>query len=172
MSSRLVPALLLMHACGAAPSQPDAGTCVERFTPGSTDTPDAGFVAFVEGQDLGVHAGPQGGFHVFVGVETSGLPRLGTLNWRLHSAAGIELAARTLDVSALLLDDVPCGWARRRDVLIFTRTEEVPQYRDVPAQLGLTLDVAGAAPRTWSARRSAIGPSQQRSDTAGRLHRA
>ena len=153
MSARLVPALLLLHACGAPmPAPPDAGGCVETFTPGSTDTPDAGFVAFVEGQDVEVHAGPQGGFHVFVGVETSGLPRMGTLNWRLHSTAGIELAARTLDVSTLLLDDVPCGWARRRDVLIFTRTEEVDTYRGVPAQLGLTLDVAGAAPRTWSAR--------------------
>ncbi|MDP1922991.1 MAG: hypothetical protein Q8L14_42500 [Myxococcales bacterium] len=153
MSARLVPALLVLHACSApAPSTPDSGSCVEAFTPGTTDTPDAGFVAFVEGQDIGVYAGPQGGFHVFVGVETSGLPRMGTLNWRLHSTAGVELAARTLDVSALLLDDVPCGWARRRDVLIFTRTEEVPQYRDMPAQLALTLDVAGAAPRTWSAR--------------------
>lgn len=153
MSARLVPALLLLHACGAPmPAPPDAGGCVETFTPGSTDTPDAGFVAFVEGQDVEVHAGPQGGFHVFVGVETSGLPRMGTLNWRLHSTAGIELAARTLDVSTLLLDDVPCGWARRRDVLIFTRTEEVDTYRGVPAQLGLTLDVAGAPPRTWSAR--------------------
>ena len=152
MSARLVLLLLLLHACGApTPAQPDAGSCLEAFTPGSTDTPDAGFVAFVEGQDIEVHAGPQGGFHVFVGVETSGLPRVGTLNWRLHSTAGVELAARTLDVSALLLDDVACGWARRRDVLIFTRTEEVPQYRDVPAQLGLTLDVPGAAPRTWSA---------------------
>lgn len=153
MSARLVPALLLLHACGAPmPATPDAGGCVAAFTPGSTDTPDAGFVAFVEGQDIEVHAGPQGGFHVFVGVETSGLPRMGTLNWRLHSTAGIELAARTLDVSALLLDDVPCGWARRRDVLIFTRTEEVDTYRGVPAQLGMTLDVAGAAPRTWSTR--------------------
>jgi len=153
MSWRLALTLLLVHGCSAPmPSIPDAGGCVESFIAGTTDTPDAGFGAFIEGQDVEVHAGPQGGFHVFVGVETSGLARTGKLRWSLHSVAGVELATRTLDVSTLLLDDVPCGWARRRDVLIFGRTDEVPQYRGVPAQLGLTLDVTGAAPRTWSTR--------------------
>ncbi len=153
MSWRLALALLLVPACGAPrPSVPDAGGCVEAFTPGTTDTPDAGFVAFGEGHEVEVHAGPQGGFHIFVGVETSALPRTGKLTWTLHSTAGVELAARTLDVSALLLEDLACGWARRRDVLIFSRTDEVPQYRGVPAQLGLTIDVAGFSPRSWSAR--------------------
>lgn len=153
MSWRLALTLLLMPACGAPPSSvPDAGGCVESLIPGTTDTPDAGFAPFVDGQDVEVHAGPQGGFHVFVGVETSGLARTGKLNWSLHSTAGVELAARTLEVSTLLLEDVACGWARRRDVLIFTRTDEVDQYRGAPAQLSLSLEVAGAAPRTWSAR--------------------
>ncbi len=153
MTWRLALALLVLHACGAPrPSVPDAGGCVESLTPGTTDTPDAGFVAFVDGQEVEVHAGPQGGFHVFVGVETSGRPRAGTLTWTLRSTAGVELAARTLDVSGLLLEDLSCGWARRRDVLIFSRTDEVPQYRGVPAQLGLSVDVTGSAPRVWSAR--------------------
>ena len=153
MSVRLGLTLVVVQACSASmPPSPDAGACGEAFIPGTTDTPDAGFVAFVEGQDVEVHAGPQGGFHVFVGVETTGLARAGKLNWSLGSTAGVELATRTLDVSTLLLEDVPCGWARRRDVLVFSRTDEVPQVRGVPAQLSLSIDVTGATPRTWSTR--------------------
>jgi len=149
-SGRALVLVMLLMRCGAPlPPSSDAGLCVASFTPGTTDTPDGGFVAFTEGQDLGVHAGPQGGFHLFVGVETTGLPRAGKLRWAVSSQSGVELGARVLDVSTLSLEDVPCGWARRRDVLIFDNTDEVPGYRGVPARLELQVGEPDAGLR-WS----------------------
>lgn len=136
--------LLLLLSCGTPPSMPDAGSgCPTTLTVGTVNDADGGFLPIVDGQELTVHAGPQGGFHVFVGVEVSGLPRTGLLSWRLSSQGGLELAARTLDVSTVLLEDRACGWARPRDVLPFTRNEDVTTFRGVPVTLEVELGDGG-----------------------------
>lgn len=136
---RVLGAALALLGCGAAPRSSDGGACTPGFIAGTTDTPDGGFLPFEEGQPATMHAGPQGGYHLFVGVQTTGLPRDGGLTWTLHVDGGVELARRELDVARLRLEDLDCGWARPRDLLVFERTDEVPQYRGLTATLGLEL---------------------------------
>jgi hypothetical protein len=125
---------LVLCGCGVVPMTPDAGTCASLLTLGTTIS-DGGFVPLTNGLELEVVQGPQGGFHVFVGAEVNGLPKMGSLDWRLESMAGQTLASRALDVSTLRLEDVPCGWRRPRDLLVFDDTDQVPMLRGVPATL-------------------------------------
>lgn len=121
--------------CGSAPAPSDAGVCGPSLTLGTTQA-DGGFLPLSEGLDLEVVRGPQGGFHVFVGAEARGLPKEGTLEWSLSSMAGQRLAGRSLDLSALRLDDVPpCSWRRPKDLLVFDDTDQVPMLRGAPARL-------------------------------------
>lgn len=121
--------------CGpmTPPSAPvDAGSC-SPFVLGTVD--DAGeFVPLVEGQDLTIFMGAQGGFHVFVGAQVMG-EKAGTLEWTLRSSTGAVLATRPLDVPNLRLDDTSCGWMRRKDQLVFDRNEDVPGARGKAASV-------------------------------------
>jgi len=128
----LAPAVLC--GCGAMPMTLDAGACAASLTLGTTAS-DGGFVPLMNGLELEVVRGAQGGFHVFVAAEVSGLPKLGALEWGLQSMSGQSLASRSLEVSALRLEEVPCGWRRPRDLLIFDDTDQVPMLRGVPATL-------------------------------------
>lgn len=141
--------LLVLVGCGGAPmpAAPDAGGCAVQVTMGTVDEADGGFVALADGAPLTVHAGPQGGYHVFVGVEARGLPRSGLLTWTLSSSGGLTLATRALDVSTVLLEDRPCGWARPRDALVFERNEDVMTFRGVPVTLAMGLADGGVTQR-------------------------
>jgi hypothetical protein len=77
-----------------------------------------------------------------VGAEVAA-SRTGLLRWRLVADGGVELAARSLDVSTVLIDEAPCGWRRTRDALVFLRNEDVDAVRGVPVLLEATVDVVG-----------------------------
>ena len=135
--------LLSAVACGTASPVADAGTCATTLTLGTMNELDGGFAPLTDGADVTVHAGPQGGFHVFVGVEVSGAEKSGVLEWKLTSAAGSSLATRTLDLSSVLLEERSCGWSRPRDALIFSSNDDAMNFRGVPVQLEARLPASG-----------------------------
>ena len=143
--SVLVAAVMLLGslACGTPSPVADAGTCATTLTLGTMNELDGGFVPLTDGADVTVHAGPQGGFHVFVGVEVSGAEKSGLLEWKLTSAAGAALATRTLDLSSVLLEERSCGWARPRDALIFSSNDDAMNFRGVPVQLEARVPASG-----------------------------
>lgn len=140
-------AVLLMApllACGVTAPVADAGpSCSTTLTLGTMNDLDGGFAPLLDGADVTVHAGPQGGFHVFVGVEVSGAPKLGLLEWQLTSKTGQALASRTLEVSTVLLEERECGWARPRDALIFSSNDDAMNFRGVPVRLEARLPSSG-----------------------------
>lgn len=89
---------------------------------------------------LDLELGPQGGFHVFVGLEADGLGRNGAIEWSLRADDGRVLATRSLGLEGLVLEETPCGWRRRRDLLIFERNDDVPGARGVPATLRVVVE--------------------------------
>lgn len=136
--------LLTGLACGAPSTVADAGPgCATALTLGTVNELDGGFAPLVDRAELTVHAGPQGGFHVFVGVEVEGLERTGLLEWSLTAAAGQTLATRTLELSSVLLEERPCGWSRPRDALIFSSNDDAMNFRGVPVQLEARLPASG-----------------------------
>ncbi|MBM4778741.1 MAG: hypothetical protein GQE15_13640 [Archangiaceae bacterium] len=144
MSILLTAVMLLSSlACGTPSPVADAGICTTTLALGTMNELDGGFALLTDGADVTVHAGPQGGFHVFVGVEVGGAPRTGLLEWKLTSAAGAALATRTLDLSSVLLEERSCGWARPRDALIFSSNDDAMNFRGVPVQLEARLPSSG-----------------------------
>jgi hypothetical protein len=132
---RHLGAVLVLAACGATPPpSPMPAPCPVALRPGTLSA-DGGFELIDEGHPLEIAFGPQGGFHVFVGLEADGLDRTGTLEWALRADRGQVLATRSLALDGLVLEDTPCGWRRRRDLLIFESNDDVPGARDVPATL-------------------------------------
>ncbi|MFZ5440175.1 MAG: hypothetical protein ACOZQL_09215 [Myxococcota bacterium] len=144
---RLVFLALSLAACtpAPAPAPTDAG-CPVDLTMGA-DTADGGFAPIVDGQDLQIVMGPQGGFHVFVGVQAHGVPRTGVLEWSLTTTGGAPIGRRTLDLSSAFLDELDCGWERRQDALVFIDPATVDQHRGQPAQLELKLGALTRAAR-------------------------
>jgi len=145
MSHRVTVLLLLTSlACGTPAPVTDAGPmCSTTLTLGTLDELDGGFAPLKDGAEVTVHAGPQGGFHVFVGVEAGGVAKTGLLEWRLTSAGGQALATRTLDLSSVLLEERMCGWSRPRDALIFSSNDDAMNFRGVPVQLEARLPASG-----------------------------
>jgi hypothetical protein len=128
---------LLLAACGGSPAPaPSPLPCPVALRP-ATRSADGGFELLADGHALEIELGPQGGFHVFVGLEADGLGPTGTITWTLRADEGRVLATRSLGLEGLVLEDTPCGWRRRRDLLIFERNDDVPGARDKPATLGV-----------------------------------
>ncbi|MDX2015107.1 MAG: hypothetical protein SFW67_33250 [Myxococcaceae bacterium] len=132
---RSVCATVVLVACGGAPRPaPEPPGCATALRPGTLSA-DGGFELVTDGHSLEVSPGPQGGFHVFVGLEADGVERSGAIEWTLSTTSGRVLARRSLDLDGLVLEETPCGWRRRRDLLVFERNDDVPGARDVPASL-------------------------------------
>ena len=78
MPSRPVFGVLALAACsGGAANPPSPDICeVDQPSPGSTAEIGTGTVAFeplVEGQELPIHTGPQGGHHIITHARMTGL---------------------------------------------------------------------------------------------------
>lgn len=86
---------------------PDGGLCPQELV---VTTLDGGSFTILGANDpLVIEAGPQGGWHVWVGAHTTGLPPFGTLNWTLKSGAGSiadPLSMRVRDAAT----QTACGW--------------------------------------------------------------
>lgn len=122
---------LVFAACGAPAPQPDAG-CATTLELG-TATDDTPFVALADGDALVMHAGPQGGFHVYGAARATGLEARGLLIFELRQN-GASLARQSLDLSAVQLEPRACGWERSRTAL-FLLPPDVTPLRDTVATL-------------------------------------
>jgi hypothetical protein len=124
--------LVLVAGCAAPPSpEPDGGACPLALVVGTTDDAFA-FQSLRDGDELKMHLGPQGGYHVYASVRATGLSRQGTLSIEVDGAAGRLTGVRTLDLSTVRLEDVDCGWQRSGDAVIFDALDVSP-YRGMPA---------------------------------------
>lgn len=140
MTRVLLLALSALTACGAPTPTPavDAGACVAALAPGAA-LEDGGFEPFLDGQDVPLVYGPQGGVHLSVTAHAEGLPRAGLLTWTLRSSDGERLSGRSFDLANVFLVDVACGWERRDDALVFLDAATAQLYRGKTVGLELEL---------------------------------
>lgn len=124
--------LMLVAGCAAPPNpEPDGGACPVELVVGTTDDAFA-FRSLRDGDELQMHLGPQGGYHVYASVRATGLARQGTVSIEVDGASGRLTGVRTLDLSTVRLDEVDCGWQRAGDAVIFEALDVAP-YRGMPA---------------------------------------
>lgn len=124
---------------------PDGGPCVRALLLG-TESETHEFRALVDGADLEINAGPQGGWHVWVSVQASAVPRYGALSYVLRAGNEVVSAPLRIELSGAPLDTIACGWERRTDALVFQSSGE--PYRGMTGQLEVSWESFGASPIT------------------------
>ncbi|MFO0595895.1 MAG: hypothetical protein U0228_11335 [Myxococcaceae bacterium] len=131
--------VVALAACGPTPPKP----CAVAITPGTADD-NLVFVPVTEGQDVTVHMGPQGGFHVYGSIQATGVNRTGKLTMQLMRADGTGLSGlRSFDLATITLEDVPCGWGRTADAL-FLDVMTIDQARGQSATMVWSLSGTNA----------------------------
>jgi hypothetical protein len=125
-------AALLLAACDGAPADAaDAGPVTLVVGTSGDGTGAAGtFAPLVDGGTIDVHAGPQGGFHIYLTLRETGLAPGEPGAPSVACASGASSAEPCIDFVVRLADAAP------GDTLDFF----------VPLHLGLT---AAGAPGTW-----------------------
>jgi hypothetical protein len=124
---------------------PDGGPCLRELVLG-TETDVREFRALVDGADLRIIAGPQGGWHVWVSVQASALPRSGVLTYVLRSGNAVVAGPLRIDLQNAPIDSITCGWERRSDALTFQSSGE--PFRGLGGQLEVTWESFGSTPIT------------------------
>ena len=134
---------LVICACPVPEPEVDGGACSKQLVLG-TESETQQFVSLVDGADLRINAGPQGGWHVWVSVKASATSRAGTLSYVLRSGAQVLSEPLRIDLSRAILDPIDCGWERRSDALVFMGSGE--PWRGTTGELEMNFEVAGKAP--------------------------
>lgn len=131
---RTLPWLLLLAGCPADPADP----CAEGGDPAAEvgDGREGAFVPFAEGTPIDVVWGPQGGFHVELGVKAVNLP--GTRPGRATFYQGAALAFLADDADTQVADAVmylrfTCE--RAHDAQVSTGNA-MPLWAESPDELG------------------------------------
>jgi hypothetical protein len=115
---------------------PDGGPCPKELVLG-TEIDGHDFQALVDGADLKINQGPQGGWHVWVSVRATAMASSGTLSYVLRSSTQQVLSAPLrIDLTMSPVDSITCGWERRTDALVFMNDGE--PFRGTTGELELS----------------------------------
>ncbi len=106
MRLTLALSLISLAACDAAPPpSPPPSSAGEKLALGTLDA-DGGFAPYIDGQDVTLVAGAQGGFHVWMSYQmTPGLSLPAMLERTANRASDDALILRTM--SGVQLDSAP-----------------------------------------------------------------
>jgi len=105
----LVLCVLALSACpGPCPKTLTLGTGASKFDP------------VVDGQDLTIQFGGQGGRHVWGAARATGVPNSGTLSFRVSDGTDTTLASRQLELGLFTsTQGIECGWELAGQTVVF-----------------------------------------------------
>lgn len=126
--------LVVLALCGCpvpeesfdAGTLPDGGACPVELVIGTEDleaSPRA-FRPLTDGGTLEIIAGPQGGWHVWVSVRSTGRAPTGVLRWALRGDGATLTRGATQDLAQLGVERISCGWEQRMTGLPFDASGE------------------------------------------------
>ena len=109
----LVLSVVSLSACpGPCPKTLTLGTGASRFE------------SVVDGQDLPMVFGGQGGRHVWGAVRATGVPNSGIVSFTLSDGTNMTLASRQLELGLFTkTQGIECGWELAGQTVVFNGTD-------------------------------------------------